>query len=369
MSTLQLLLTLVLCAFALGSTTSHANSQPKATDIGSLRGAKIALPLTDKTQQITYFAHSLTDEQKTLLNKEAPMLNLVVGLTKQEALTRASEAHGIDAHYATPEFLKAANQLHWIQAYSAGVDRYINNPAIMKNERIVLTNCRAVHGPAIADHAMAMLLTLTRNLDFYAKNQQSENWNRGATPRTPIALKGKTMLVIGLGGIGTEIAHRAHGFGMRVIGTRRSDSPSPAFIQKVGKPHELLNMLPEADVVAIAVPLTPETNKLIDAKALNAMKDSAYLINIARGKIVDTNALATALTENKIAGACLDVTNPEPLPKSHPLWKTPNVVLTPHVAWRASLTHERRAILIQENLRRFGTGQPLLNTVNKQDGY
>lgn len=177
------------------------------------------------------------------------------------------------------------------------------------------------------------------------------------------------MLVVGLGGIGSEIAQRAHGFGMRVIGTRRTDTPGPSWIERVGKPEDLLAMLPEADVVAICVPLTPETDGLFDERALGAMKQGSYLINIARGRIVKTDALLAELRSGRLAGACLDVTDPEPLPAGHPLWKEPRAIITPHVAADAELTDERSHALLRENLRRFGAGEPLLNVVDKKAGY
>jgi phosphoglycerate dehydrogenase-like enzyme len=229
---------------------------------------------------------------------------------------------------------------------------------------------RGVHAPAIADHVFGMLLALTRDLPVHLAGRAEGRWSRqGSGALVPVALHGRTLLVVGLGGIGTEIARRGHGFGMRVLATRRGDDPAPAFVERVGKPQQLLAMLPEVDVVAIAVPLTAETRGLFDAAAFAAMKPRSYLVNIARGEVVDSDALLAALRSGKLAGACLDVTDPEPLPAGHPLWQLPNVVITPHVAARAELTGERRWILFRENLRRFDAGEPLLNVVDKQAGY
>jgi phosphoglycerate dehydrogenase-like enzyme len=252
---------------------------------------------------------------------------------------------------------------------SAGVDFLRRNQPLLETDRIVLTNMRAVHGPAIADHAMAMLLTLTRGMRHYGKSQETGQWNEDGPEPRPIALAGKTMLVVGIGGIGTEIGQRAHGFGMRVIATRRSDTPAPDFVEKVGKPGDLLKMLPEADVVAVCVPLTAETEGMFNAEAFSAMKKGSYLINIARGKIVRTDALVEALKSGKLAGACLDVTDPEPLPTGHELWAMKNVVITPHCAADSELTEERRRALYKENIRRFAAGEPLLNCVDKKAGY
>ncbi|MGD7653665.1 MAG: D-2-hydroxyacid dehydrogenase [Verrucomicrobiales bacterium] len=346
-----------------------AEMRKVAEELGSLRNARVAVPMDEGKTELTYFAGSMSEEEIAEIAGIAPNLKIVAGLSREEALERAHEAHGVDARYANEAFLKKAENLAWVQAPSAGVDRYLGIGPLMENDAIVLTNNRAVHGPAIADHSMAMLLSLTRNLPFYAGSQAKGKWARGEAPTKGVALEGKTMLVVGIGGIGSEIAKRAHGFGMRVIGTRRSDRPSPEYIEKVGKPDELLAMLPEADVVALAVPLTPETKGLLDAEAFAAMKKGSYLINIARGKVVDTQAMMAALESGTLAGACLDVMDPEPLPKDHPLWKMSNVIITPHVASRSEVTDQRRAALYRENMRRFGAGEPLLNVVDKQAGY
>ena len=280
----------------------------------------------------------------------------------------APTAHAVDGRFATPELIAAAPNLVWVLSNSAGVDQYLDNRALMETDRIVLTNMRAVHGPAIADHAMAMLLTLTRNMPAHLRNQRDHRWG-SPDARTGIAFQGRTMFVVGLGGIGTEIAQRAHGFGMRVIGSRRSDKPNPGYIERVGKPEDLLAMLPEADVVAIAVPLTPETEGMFDERAFGAMKEGAYLINIARGTIVKTDALLAALESGHLAGACLDVTDPEPLPADDPLWKLQNVILTPHVAVVSDLGNSARFEILRENLRRYTAGEKMLSVVDVAKGY
>lgn len=354
---------------ALAEPSETSTAKELAEELGSLRNAKVAVAMTEPKRELTYFASSLSAANKAELSKLAPNLRIVTGLNREQALARAEEAHGVDGNYANPDFLNKASNLRWVQVQSAGVDRYLSIDPLMKNDDIVLSNFRGVHGPAIADHAMAMLLSLTRNIKFYTTNQEEGQWRRGKTPQKSIALEGKTMLVVGLGGIGSEIAQRANGFGMRVIGTRRSDSPSPDYIKQVGKPSELLALLPEADVVALAVPLTPETQDLLDAEAFAAMKPGAYLINIARGKVVNTDAMMEALKSGKLAGACLDVTDPEPLPKDHPLWQQANVIITPHIAGNSEVTNQRRSALTVENLRRFAAGEPLLNVVDKVAGY
>lgn len=371
------LLLLALLAFACraapeasGPPVSAPTEPVEADEIGSLRNAQVALARTDGSGRLSYFAREIDDAEQREIAALAPGVDLVVGLSREEALERAEEAHGADVYYATPEFLRAARQLVWVQAHSAGVDRYIEIPELVDNQRIVFTNLRGVHGPAIADHAFAMLLALTRDMPILLAARAEGRWLReGSGVLEPIALEGRTLLVVGLGGIGTEIARRGHGFGMRVIATRRSDTPAPSYVEYCGRADELLALLPQADVVAIAVPLTVETEHLFDARAFAAMKPGSYLINIARGKVVDTGELVEALSSKKLAGACLDVTDPEPLPQEHPLWKLANVVITPHMAATAALTDERARVLFLENLRRFDAGEPLYNVVDKQAGY
>ena len=362
-----------LCTLLFISDTALADpstgSKALAEKLGSLRNARVAIKMGDTKTQLTYFTSSISESERAQLAKVAPNVRIVTGLSKKEALARADEAHGIDGRYASPEFLTKATKLRWVQVSSAGVDRYLGIKPLMENDKLVMSNSRAVHGPAIADHAMAMLLSLTRNLNYYAQNQKQAKWARGGGAGKSIALQGKTMLVVGLGGIGTEIAQRANGFSMKVIGTRRSDRPSPDYIKRVGKPKDLLAMLPEADVVVLAVPLTDETKNMLNTAAFDAMKTGAYLINIARGKVVNTDALLKALKSGRLAGACLDVTDPEPLPANHELWKQANVIITPHIASRSEVTNERRSALLVENLRRFGAGEPLLNVVDKKAGY
>ncbi len=364
-------LSLVLCLAVFASISSYRSlfAQTAAEEIGSRRNAKVAVPVTDGTPELTYFAGSMSPEELAELREIAPNLRIITGLSQAEALARAEEAHGVESRYATREFIAKATNLAWVQAMSAGVEGLIANEALVQNERIVLTNHRGVHGPAIADHALAMLLSLTRDLRYHSENQAKREWKRGGSRLTPIALDGRTMLVVGVGGIGSEIAKRGNAFGMRVWATRRSEAPKPDYIDRVELSPKLLELLPEADVVAIAAPLTPETQGLFNKEAFAAMKEGAILVNIARGGIVDSEAMLEALRSGKLGGAALDVTDPEPLPADSSLWDIPNVVITPHIAGHAEVTAERRWTLLRENLSRFAAGEPLYNVVDKLAGY
>ncbi|MFG0274266.1 MAG: D-2-hydroxyacid dehydrogenase [Phycisphaerales bacterium] len=353
---------------ALATLAAPAFAQPDPTAIGSLDGARVATP-AERDGELVYLASAMSADDRAALRAAAPGVRIVDGLTRETVLNHAAGAHAIDAHLVTPEFLASAPNLVWVQSRSAGVDRYMSLDGLVNNDRIVLTNMRAAHGPTIADHSMAMLLSLTRGLRGYDALQREGRWLRDLPDTEPIALQGRTMLVVGFGGIGSEIGVRAHAFGMRIIATRRSAAQGPDWVERMGTADDLMAMLPEADVVALAVPLTPETEHLIDAAAFAAMKPGAYLINIARGRVVDTNAMLDALRSGRLAGAGLDVTDPEPLPAGHPLWREPNVIITPHVAGVADLTRDRAFALLRENIRRFDAGEPLLNVVDKQAGY
>jgi len=367
---------LLACA-PVSARTAPASPTPPAADVASpsapfasVRGSRVAYPVAPgERPRLVYLTSALSEEERMAFAAAAPNVVVIEGVTRTTAIKHAAEAHAIDAHLCTPEFIEAAPNLVWIQSRSAGVDQYVGWEALRSNDRIVLTNMRAAHGPAIADHAMAMLLSLTRNLREHAAEQAQARWTREPAGPEPIALEGRTMLVVGLGGIGMEIAQRAEAFGMRVLATRRTSAEKPAFVEKVGSPGDLHSLLPEADVVAICVPLTDETRGLFDAKALGAMKRGAILINIARGGVVETDALLDALRSGQLGGACLDVTDPEPLPADHPLWKEPRVLITPHVAAHAGVTEQRLLALRTENLRRFAAGDALLNVVDIEAGY
>jgi phosphoglycerate dehydrogenase-like enzyme len=202
-----------------------------------------------------------------------------------------------------------------------------------------------------------LLLALTRDLRKAGREGKLQE------------LHGKTMLVVGLGGIGAQIARRAHAFGVRVMAVDPKDMERPACVFSLDKPAKLMELLPKADVVMLACPLTAETRGVIGEKQLKAMKETAYLINIGRGELVQTPALVEALEGKKIAGAGLDVTDPEPLPEGHALTKMAKVVLSPHVGGDSDGATARRWRLVRENVRRFVAGERLLCVVDKEKGY
>jgi phosphoglycerate dehydrogenase-like enzyme len=270
----------------------------------------------------------------------------------------------------TPAEVRAGKNLKWVGVMSAGVEGVLfpkDGSSDLRDSKITLTNNKIVQGPEIADHALAMLLMLSRNLYALYRNDQQQIWN----PRSfhGIELNGKTAVIVGVGGIGTQIAVRANAFGMTVIGVDPEDKPFLPFIKTIVKPDQFDDVLPQADVVFISVPDTPKSHKMMGAHQFELMKKDSYFIAVSRGGIYDMNGLVKALDEKRLAGAGVDVTDPEPLPKGHALWKFNNVVITPHIAGRSDRDAVRMTGTIKENLRRFVEGKPLINVVDKQKGY
>ena len=260
-------------------------------------------------------------------------------------------------------------QLKWVQYFSAGVERCLDNP-VYREGAVMLTNMKGIYGPGIAEHVMAMMFSLSRGLHRFHPEQMQGKWNRGLARKYPLQeLRGKTILIVGLGGIGSEIAWRANALGMRVIATRNSSRDKPAFVDYVGLSDDLLDLSKQADVVVNATPLTPATNNLFDKNFFEVLKPSAYFINIGRGKSVVTKDLVTALKSGKLAGAALDVIEPEPLPENHALWRLPNVIITPHISGYSDLVMARFWVFVRENLRRYVSGEKMLNEVNIDKGY
>jgi phosphoglycerate dehydrogenase-like enzyme len=370
-------LALLVAASACGNAVQERAPTPAATSasltdaaaFGSERGARVALDTQGGTKELVFLAGELSAQEQEKLRALAPNVQVLADLSRESALEHAALADGCEARFLSADFLAAAPNLRFVQAMSAGVDRYAGLAELRARPEIVFCNLRAVHGPAIADHVFALLLALARDLPAAWESQKEARWRDEGSGREPFSLAGRTLCVVGLGGIGTEVARRAKGFEMRVLATRRSGTDAPPFVDRVELADRLHELLAESDVVVICVPLTPETTRLFDARAFAAMKPGSILVNIARGKVVDTQALVDALESGRLAGAALDVTDPEPLPPDHALWKLPGVLITPHVAARAALTEERATALFHENMRRFALGEPLLNVVDWDAGY
>lgn len=279
---------------------------------------------------------------------------------------------GVDAiiSLCNPATVEAAgSRLLWLHSYTVGVDNCLGL-APQEIEGRVFTNSKRLMGPAIAEHAIAMLMAIATRLPAYGESQLENRWDRAPTTRPGFGeLEGKTLLVVGLGGIGTEVAWRAKGLGMRVIATRNSSREGPDYVEYVGLADELHELAARADVVVNALPLTPATTGLFDAAFFEAAKPGAIFISVGRGASTDTGALVAALRSGALYGAGLDVTDPEPLPADSPLWQLDNVIITPHVSGAAGNNWARVAMVAVENLRRYVAGEPLLNPVDMAAGY
>jgi phosphoglycerate dehydrogenase-like enzyme len=296
-------------------------------------------------------------------------LNVVIVDSEDEALANAADA-GAFIGYCNPELLAAAPHVSWVQIFSAGAERCFPSEKL-SNGTATLTNMQKMSSPVIAEHAIAMMLALARKLPEFIDGKAQGDWKRGA-PFTDgmTTVAGKTMLVLGLGGIGTEIARRGAALGMRVVATRNSSHEGPDFVDYVGLADEMIELAKEADVIVNALPLTPSTQGLLDEGffAVAGQKRAAFFINVGRGATVDTDALLAALRSGNLAGAGLDVTDPEPLPAEHPLWREANVIITPHVSAQGSDLLRYR-LLVLDNIRRYLAGDALLNVVDPEKGY
>ena len=262
------------------------------------------------------------------------------------------------------EFIARTPRLAFIQSISAGTDQYSRDA--LKAAGIRLASAQGVNADAVAQHAIGLILALARQLHLARDNQAKRHW-RGMISdlsRREDELGGKTLLIVGLGHIGTRLAMLARAFGMRVIATKRDISTGAAAAHQVFPDDRLLAHLPEADVIVLTCPLTPQTEGLIDAQAFAAMKPSALLINVARGRVVDEAALVAALAGQRIAGAGIDCTVEEPLPASSPLWALDNALITPHTAGETRHYEDNVIDLLLDNLDRLWRGEmPLRNQI------
>ena len=301
------------------------------------------------------------------LREEFPGVVFVAAPSAEVASAEASDADAIIG-YCSDDVVAGADELVWIQIFSAGAERCLAVDDVASG-RIHLTNMQKMASPVIGEHAIGMMLSLTRGLTQQAKAMPEGNWNRSIGDEIGImSVDGKTALVVGLGGIGRAAAKRAAALGMRVIATRNSSRSGPDYVDYVGLSDELFELAAQADVVINALPLTPETEGLFDEAFFDAARPGIFFINVARGASVVTDDLVAALADGRVAGAGLDVTDPEPLPADHVLWRMPNVIITPHIAWYGN-NRERQLALARDNIRRFIAGEALLNVVDPERGY
>jgi phosphoglycerate dehydrogenase-like enzyme len=329
---------------------SAAMSGPTFINIGVGEKCLAKIRAVSPTVKVTDVSVLLAEEQRGDLSHRA----------QYDALLKDSD---VMFGFRLPnEVLKRAPNLKWLQMMSAGVERYLNDTMIASP--IVITNASGLAAVPIAEWLMTVMLMFAKKMPTYLKNKDEHKWERYSS----VVLSGKTVGIIGLGAIGSETARRAQAFGMKVIGCRRSQRRA-RYCDEIVPGEQLLSLLNQSDFVVIAVPWTSETNGMIGAKELAAMKPTAYLLNIGRGDIIQEQELIKALEAKKFAGAGLDVFSQEPLPPTSPLWNMPNVIMTPHVAGSMEDYVDQACDLFVKNLANYTVGKKLFNVVDKKRGY
>jgi phosphoglycerate dehydrogenase-like enzyme len=313
---------------------------------------------------------ALPDERLSAWRRRYPGLEVVSVEDEARLGAAVADAEIFVGWRLPPVHFAAAGRLRWIHSASAGVEESLF-PALVASD-VVLTNSSGLHAICIPEHVLGQMLVLARNFHEAVRLQARGEWNRYAVIAHQGGVRelhGSHLAILGAGPIGANLARMAAALGMRVRVMRRHPGRAIAHAEAVVGPADLHALLAWADFVVLAVPLTAETRGLIGAAELRRMRSSAYLINIARGEVVDEAELVRCLRTGAIAGAALDVFSEEPLPADHPLWALPNAVLTPHVSGYTATYFDRMLALFEDNLDRFLAGQALRNVVDKHLGY
>jgi D-2-hydroxyacid dehydrogenase (NADP+) len=320
----------------------------------------MSIPFPSHTNLTICFAHVAYQMEATFAQRETGIRHFQVW-SRPELAERLPEADVlVISGFWQNSLLENAPRLRFIQSIGAGVDQF--DQAALRARGIRLANASGVNRNAVSEHAIACILALARQLHTGRDNQRQHIW-RGMISdlsQREDELGGKTLLIVGLGAIGSRLAKLAKAFDMRVIATKRNPATVTGLVDEVHTPDRLLNLLPQADFVALTCPLTPETTNLIDNRAFDVMKPNAYLINMARGRCVDEPALLAALQDGTIAGAAIDHFWDEPLPADSPFWDLGNVLITPHTAGETRMYEENVIDILLENLARLGEGREAL---------
>ena len=309
---------------------------------------------------------SYSEELRQLILDSAGDNSVVFPDSGGELLQTVDEEVEVIFGGCSEEMMGRAPNLRWVQSSSAGMDAVLT-PALRDSD-IVVTNAAGLYGPNVADQGFALLLGLVRGIHHFARRQANHNWDRHI-PTPIIELPDLTIGIVGMGGIGGFMANRAKGFDTHVIAVDAFRTDKPANVDELMPIDQLPDLMRRSDAVMIACPLTDETRGLINADNLALMKPTAYLINVARGPIVDQDALVEALQNGTIAGAGLDVTEVEPLEEDSPLWDMDNVIITPHVAGVSQRRFPRLVGFFCDNLKKYMAGEPLANVVRKELGF
>lgn len=309
-----------------------------------------------------------SDEMLSEWRRELPGVELAAPGTTAEQIEAVRDADAYLGWIPREVFLAAGPKLRWVHSTAAGIEPLTAIPELVESD-VVVTNTRGGHANTIAEHTFGMLLGLTRNLFEAYEDQKRRVWDRPRISRASRGIAGMTMVVIGFGNIGRAIARRAVGFELRVLGVDLRPGETPPGVEAVWGLDRLDEALGQADVVAVATPLTPQTQNLLDARRVGLMKEGAYLLVVSRGGLVDEAAVVEGLTSGRLAGAGLDVQATEPMTPDDPLWTAPNLIITPHSSGASKQTSERVWAITKENVRRFVNGEPLENICDKRAGF
>ena len=303
-----------------------------------------------------------SEDYRKILQPKFPEISIHAFANKGEVGGIIEKTHILLSHPSgiSDQLIKKASKLQWIQALGTGVDGFLNLPSLKKG--VLITSARGIHGPQMSEMAFLLMLAFNRNFPQVVRNQDRRVWERWPAK----LLYHKKVGILGVGVVGEEIARKCKAFGMTVYGIDVVKRKVEAVDHFYG-PEELLQVVAEVDYFIIVVPSTPQTQRMIGAKVLSCMKPTSFLINIARGTIVDEEALIDALRAGKIAGAGLDVFCEEPLPKDHPFWRMQNVIVTPHMGGLTDIYVEQVIPIFEENISRFlqGKKDKLINIVER----
>ena len=306
-----------------------------------------------------------TEAEELLLKRTFPDLTISCVNRDSIDLEKIDDSEVIFG-WVPAQLLKELRNLKWLHLPSAGANNYANL-SLYANQSIILTKSSGTFGMAIAEHTLGMMLALSRKFAVHLNSQHEGEWRFGQLDVQEIT--GSNVLVLGLGNLGTEICKHLSGFGCHITGFRRDATVSHDFVNEVRPISRLRESLPEADYIVICLPATNETTKLIGQEEIALMKKRAIIVNVGRGSIIDTDALIDALNNKRIAGAGLDVTDPEPLPPGHPLWSAENVMITPHVSAVSSGNTVRIFSIFSDLLKLYASGQPMFNVIDFESGY
>ncbi len=303
------------------------------------------------------------------LQEEFPQVEFLTAMTIEEQMQEAPDADAICGWPDSPEVVEAAAQLRWIHCPGTGIDKIMAELPALADSDVVLTNARGPHANPMADHVLWMMLSLSHRGRQMAEDQRLGVWNTDKYSHAFVELSGSTMGILALGDIGSAIARRAYGFDIDVYAVDINPVTPPPHVKEVWGMERLDELMQLSDWFVVTAPLTEESRGLIDSRRIGLLKPTSYVIVISRGGIVDEDALADALSHGRLAGAGVDATAIEPLPRESPLWGLDNVVLSPHASALTPQMYEGRRQVFRENLRRFLGNEPFIYVCDKRAGF